>query len=138
MEKQLVDALKSVNRISELDEVSKDMIAHRAYNLWEKFHDLVDAFADGFAELAREEPELTKLVGATCIMAYTDDFCMSAAKEQGKDPIKCTIVYGKRHTTQLLHMKMMTKILADDFDDEDTDDEDYPTRNEVLEDTDEE
>lgn len=128
MERQLVDALKGVNRIADLDEVSKDMISTRAYNLWNKYHKILDTFVKEIEELTTEEPELCHLVGINVLMSATDSFVMDKNKELGrKSPAKYTIVYGDKRTSMLLHLNLMDQIISDDSDEpdeEDTDDED--------------
>ena len=125
MEKQLVDALNGAERIADLDEVSKDMIFTRAYNLWNRYHELLDAFVNGFEELTTEEPELCHLIGINVLMAATDDFVMYKNKELGReDPAKCTVVYGYQKTSMLLHLTLMNKIISDESDKEDAEDED--------------
>ena len=128
MEKQLVDALKGVNRLTDLDEVSRDMIMSRAKVVLEKAHSLMDKFADDFRELVESDEELCHLMGISCIFAYSDDLCKMYANEEGNPDkaVKATIVYGSKKDTQLLHMKLMLDILKDKckHEQEDTDDED--------------
>lgn len=126
MEKQLVDALKGAERISDLDEVSKDMIATRAFNVWRKYHELLDAFIKGFEQLTIEEPELCHLIGINVLMAATDNFIMDKNKELGRDKLtKCTVVYGDKHTSMMLNITLAKEILSDEHvEQEDTDEED--------------
>lgn len=126
MEKQLVDALKKANNLSDIDEVSRDMIMSRAKVVLQKAHSIMDRFADDFRELTENDAELCSLLGISCILAYTDDYCKMCANEEGNpdSAIKTTIVYGSNKETQLLHMQLMIKILKDDLKQEDTDDED--------------
>lgn len=125
MEKQLVDALKSVDRLSELDEVSRDMIADRAYSLWKRYHKLLDTFTDGFEELTTEEPELCHLIGVSVLMSATDDFVIDKNKKLGrKSPAKCTIVYGDKHTDMMLSVVLAKQIMSDENIEQETEDED--------------
>jgi hypothetical protein len=125
MEKQLVDALKGVNRLSDLDEISKDMIADRAYTVWERYNKLLDAFINGFEELTTDEPELCHLIGINILMAATDDYVIRKNKELNRDkPTKCTVVYGDTHTSMMLNVTLAKEIFSDENIVEDTDDED--------------
>lgn len=125
MEKQLVDALKGVERIADLDEVSKDMIMARAFTVWRRYQELLDAFINGFEELTTEEPELCHLIGINVLMAATDDFVMNKNKELGRNkPTKCTIVYGDKHTSMMLSVILAKEILSDKNVEEGNDDED--------------
>ena len=128
MEKQLVDALKRADRISDLDEVSKDMIMSRAKVVLEKAHGIVDRFVDDFRELVENDEELCHLMGISCVFAYSDDFCKMCASEEGNPDkaIKANIVYGSKQETQCLHMHLMMNMLKDNRNhkQEDTDDED--------------
>ena len=128
MEKQLVEALKGVNKISDLDEVSKDMIMCRARVVLEKAHSIMDKFVNDFQELVDNDEELCHLMGITCVFAYSDDYCKLCAAEEGNPDkaIKTTVIYGSKQDTQLLHMQLMVNILKDrcKHEEEGTNDED--------------
>jgi len=129
MEKQLVDALKGVNRIADLDEVSQDMIMSRAKVLLTKAHGIIDRFVDDFKYLVENDEELCHLLGISCVFAYSDNYCKMTANEEGilDKAIKAQIVYGSKQETKLLHMQIMLGILKDNDKhepEEDTNDED--------------
>lgn len=115
MEQQLVDALNRAKRISDLDEVSKDMITARVLNVWRRYHKLLDAFINEFEQLTVEEPEICGLLSINVLMAATDAFVMNKNKELGRDKrTKCTLVYGDKHTSMMLSVVLSKEILSDE------------------------
>ena len=91
MEKQLVEELNKTDKLSEMDEVSREMILARVYKFTKQLAQLVDSFTTEFHSLVDSEPELSKIIEPTLLLSYTEYI---AVAQEPEDPVPVVLITG--------------------------------------------